>query len=129
MITDPAAATALPAPGGNGATATTAAPTMTVSADIPGQFTYSLECRVDGGVWQRPCPVTGTHPGPLTKSLSGLTEGDHTVVARQRQTAADSSTALSVETSIIWTVDLTPPDPPAMPSQLPGFSCYLLPTS
>ena len=97
--------------------ATTAAPAMTVSADIPGQFTYSLECRVDGGVWQRPCPVTGTHPGPLTKSLSGLTEGDHTVVARQRQTAADSSTALSVETSIIWTVDLTPPDPPAIGSR------------
>jgi len=97
--------------------ATTAAPTMTVSPDVPGQFTYSLECRVDGGGWQMPCPVTGTHPGPLTMSFSGLAERDHTLLARQRQTAADSSTAVSVETSILWTVDLTPPDAPSIGSR------------
>ncbi|MFM8829296.1 MAG: Ig-like domain-containing protein, partial [Actinomycetota bacterium] len=97
--------------------ATTAAPTMTISANQPGVATYSLECKVDGGAWQMPCPTTGTAPGPLTLSLSGLTEGDHEVVARQRKTLADSSSTLSVESGITWTVDTTPPAPPVIASR------------
>jgi hypothetical protein len=97
--------------------ATTAAPTMTISADVAGVATYSLECMVDGGPWQEPCPVTGTGPGPLTKALSGLGEGEHTLVARQRKTLADSSVTVSVESSIVWTIDLTPPAAPTVSSR------------
>jgi hypothetical protein len=59
-----------------------------------------LECRIDGSAWQSPCPFN-----PLT--MSGLTQGTHEVVVRQRDTATPPN--YSYETAVRWTVDTTAP--------------------
>jgi hypothetical protein len=90
------------APAEVGVSGIPASPTNATSSTLtfttePGAV---LECAVDGGTWQSPCPFN-----PLT--LSGLAQGAHEVVVRQHDTANPPN--YSYETAIRWMVDTTPP--------------------
>jgi len=67
------------------------------SLTLTGEPGSTVECQVDGGNWQSPCA------SPL--ALSGLAEGDHVVVVRQR----DGANNVSATTTVRWAVDLTAP--------------------
>ena len=105
---------------------TTAAPTLTYSADTlsadtpPVATTYALFCKVDGGAWgtagSSDCPVTGAGT-TRTLTLTGLTEGAHTVSAYQTKTIGTDPATVGATTSIVWTVDTTPPAAPGVTGQ------------
>ena len=82
-----------------------ASPTNQTSATM--SFTTEpnavLECKVDGSTWLDPCPAN-----PLT--MSGLAQGAHELVVRQRDTATPPN--YSSETAVRWMVDTTPPQAP-----------------
>ncbi|MFM8560630.1 MAG: Ig-like domain-containing protein [Solirubrobacterales bacterium] len=69
---------------------------QSASLTLTGSAGATIECRVDGGSW-------ASCTSPL--SLTGLAEGNHTVVLRQ----TGSNGVVSAETTIRWAVDLTPP--------------------
>ena len=102
----------------------TAAPVLHLTANDPVTSTvYTLECKIDGGDWRladgsnaTTCPISGTAP-TFTLPLSGLAEGDHSISVRQLKKVASSPATASDVTTIVWTIDLTPPVAPGVAAQ------------
>lgn len=90
-----------------GAPTISGAPTGTVntgsaSIAITGESGATLKCSVDGGSY-----ITCTSP----LSITGLSDGTHTVSFKQVDAAGNAGTAVA---SASWTVDTTPPATPAI---------------
>ena len=74
----------------------------------PSEPIVDFECALDGGGWQ-PCDSTPDFPG--------LTAGIHDFKARATDRAGNVGDESAVFT---WTIDLTPPDAPAIDSPVDG---------
>ena len=74
-----------------------------------GDASAMLQCRLDSAAF-----AACTSP----KSYTGLAEGLHTFVVR----AVDPAGNQSAKTSYPWTIDLTPPPPPALSSKPPSVT-------
>jgi hypothetical protein len=103
---DPSAFTGVPSTASN-------ATTLTIGFTL-GEPDGAVECRLDGGAWST-CTSVSSTSGSYT--VSGLTDGSHSMDVRQTDDAGNAS---NIATSPAWTVDTAAPSAPQVTGAPPS---------